>query len=48
MNVSSLKTRINDKLNKVREFDEKKLNGLEQKDGERKNEMKFWQERTKF
>ena len=33
--VSNLKTRINDKLSKVKEFDEKMLNGLEQEDSER-------------
>ena len=35
MKVSSLKTRINDKLSKVKKFDEKILNGLEQEDSER-------------
>ena len=35
MKVSSLKTRINDKLSKVKELDQKILNGLEQEDSER-------------
>ena len=34
MKVSSLKTRINEKLSKVKELDEKILHGLEQKDSE--------------
>ena len=35
MKVSSLKTRINVKLSKVKKFDGRFLNGLEQEDSER-------------
>ena len=35
MKVLSLKTRMNNKLSKAKEFDEKILNGLKQEDSER-------------
>lgn len=49
MEVSSLKTRMNDKLNKVKEFHEKNLNELEQEDSGREiNEILTKENKTFF
>lgn len=49
MEVSSLKTRMNDKLNKVKEFHEQNLNGLEQEDSRREiNEILTKEDKTFF
>ena len=49
MEVSSLKTRMNDKLNKVKEFHEKNLNELEQEDSGREiNEILAKEDKTFF